>query len=103
MRRYTTQNKAGLIKACITNLNQIFDQVAAYTTYGEGCHRGKGPTIFELAYRNANTIGFPKAFINTLNLTVSHTMKYDPIQMDPLHEDLWTGLDKRKVHASGNI
>lgn len=103
MQRCITQKKVGLIKACITDLNQSVSQVAAYTTYGEGCHCGKGPTIFELVYHNADTIGSPKAFINTSNLAISHTMMYDLFQTDPLHDDPWTTFVKCKTNASGQV
>lgn len=70
MWRCTTQNKVGLIEGCVMDLNRSIGQVAVYTSYGEECRRGKGPTIFELAYLNAITIGSSKAFINVMNLAI---------------------------------
>lgn len=88
MRKCVTQKKVGLIKACVIDLNRGVGQVVAYMAYREGCHQGKRPTIFELAYQNVDMIGSPKAFLNMSNLAISHTMKYDLIQTKPLHGDL---------------
>lgn len=87
----------------MTDLNRAIGQIAAYTTYLEGCNRGKGPTIFELSFHNADTIGSPCAFLNAVNNTFSQTMKYGFHKTGALHSDLKTTSSKWKAPTSGHV
>lgn len=93
----------GLIEAYVTNPNRVVGQIFAYTTYTKGCNRGKGPTIFELAFWNVDIIGSPHAFLNASNMVLSQSMKYGFHSSDALHGDLKTTSVKRKSPTMGNV
>lgn len=90
MRKCITQKKVGLIEAYVIDQNYVVGQIVAYTTYIEGCNRGKGPTIFEMAFQNADIIGSPQAFLNASNMVLSQSMKYGFHSSDALHGNLKT-------------
>jgi hypothetical protein len=50
VRKCLSKRKVDLIEACEIDQNQAIAQIAAYTLYLNGAHRGKGPTLFELAF-----------------------------------------------------
>src|SRR5450759_5687996 len=60
MKASAMKKKVGLVEACQIDQNRAIGQIAAFTAYLEGRHRGKGPTIFELAFRSADAIGSMK-------------------------------------------
>lgn len=88
MRKCITQKKVGLIEAYVMDQNRAVGQIPTYTAYTEGCNRGKGPAILELAYQNADTIGYSQAFLAASNLALSSSMKYNFHRTEPLHGDL---------------
>ena len=93
----------GLVEACETDQNRAASQIAAYTGYLKGCHRGRGPTLFELAYRNADTIGSIKGYADASNLLLSAAPEFDLLRTTPLHGDLRTHSVKRKMSFSSGI
>src|SRR5450759_3755856 len=101
MKASAMKKKVGLVEACQINQNRAVGQIAAYTAYLEGRHRGKGPTIFELAFRSADVIGSTKAFEDASNLLLSNTAKYDLERTEGLNGYLKTKSQKRKGHAKG--
>ena len=98
-----TKKKVDLIEACEVDQNRAVAQIAAYTSYVNGVHRGKGPTLFELAFRSADTVGTPKKFVDATNLWVASSPQYDLGRTEPLPGDVRTTSRKRKGKASANI
>lgn len=96
MRRCQDRRKIGLLEACETDQNRAVLQISAYTGYLEGVHRGKGPTIWELALRSTDSIGSPKAYEEATNLLLTSTVKYDLFRSEPLNGDFRTKSVKRK-------
>lgn len=45
MKAWLMKKKVGLFEACGMDLNRAISQVAAYTAYQKGLHRGRRPTI----------------------------------------------------------
>jgi hypothetical protein len=70
MQKCQMVKKVGLIEACEMDMNRAVAQIAAYTSYLNGVHRGKGPTLFELAFRSADISGSPSRFIDATNLWI---------------------------------
>jgi hypothetical protein len=101
MKKYQMGKKVGLLEACKMDMNWAVSQIAAYTLYLNGVHRGKGPTLFALAFRSADISGFSAKFIDATNLWIgfkdylSHT--------GPLTGDVRTKSHKQKGNASANI
>lgn len=90
MTKWITRKKVGLIEACKLDQNCAVLQVFLYTRYLKGINRGRGPTVFEFAYRNADFSGSPKALLNTTNLALTHTISYNFCQIFPLNGDFKT-------------
>lgn len=78
-------------------------QITAFAAYQEGCHRGSGPTIFNLAYKNGDAMGSLDAFKKALNLLLSDHPKYDFYRSMQLHGDIRTSSMKRKGKALATI
>lgn len=74
-----------------------------FTAYRRGLTRGKGPTIFELAFRSADLAGSPKLFEDATNMFLSNVAAFDLERTTPLNGDLITKLLKRKGHATGKV
>ena len=98
-----TKKKVDLIEACEIDQNRAVAQIAAYTSYVNGVHRGKGPTLFELAFRSADTVGTPNKFVDATNFWVASSPQYDLGRTEPLPGNVPTTSHKRKGKASANI
>jgi hypothetical protein len=92
-----------LIKACEMDQNRAIAQIAAYTSYLNGAHQGKGPTLFELAFWSVDTVGSPTMFIEATNLWMGSLSSHDLCRSGPLSKDFQTKSQKRKGNASANI
>src|SRR5450759_2489436 len=103
MKASAMKKKVGLVEACQIDQNRAIGQIAAFTAYLEGRHRGKGPKIFELAFRSAVAIGSTKAFEDASNLLLSNAPTYDLERTGGSNGDLKTKSQKRKGHAKGTI
>lgn len=100
MKACAMKKKVGLIEACILDQNRAVTQIAAYTGYLEGIHRGKGPTIFELAFRSADRVGSTKQFEEASNNLLLNIKNYDLLRTAPLNGDLKTRSVKQKGFAT---
>jgi hypothetical protein len=103
MRKCYSQKKVGLLEACEMDQNRAVAQIVAYTSYLNGAHRQKGPTLFELAFRSADTIGTPSKFIEATNLWIGSSSQHNLCRTGPLAGDVRTKSQKRKGNASANI
>jgi hypothetical protein len=101
MQKCHSQKKVGLLEVCEMDQNRSVAQIAAYTSYLNGAHRGKGPTLFELAFRSADIVGTPTNFIYATNLWIESEHKLS--QTKPLTGDVRIKLQKQKVNASADI
>ena len=100
MKACAMKKKVGLIEACEMDQNRAVSQIAAYNGYLEGVNRGRGPTIFELAFQSADKIGSTVQFEEASNLLLSSIQGYDLLRSVPLNGDLRTTSKKRKGLAS---
>lgn len=103
MRRASGKKMVGLVEASEADQNRAACQIAAYTGYLKGCHRGKGPTLWELAYRNADTIGSLKGYADASNMLLSTAPEFDLHRTGPLHGDLRTHSVKRKMNFGSGV
>ncbi len=63
MRSSQGSKLVSLVEACKIDQNHAALQIGAYTAYYDGyIRRGRGPTIWELAFRHADSIGTLKAY-----------------------------------------
>jgi hypothetical protein len=83
-----SKRKVDLIEACEMDQNQAIAQTAAFTSYLNGAHREKGPTLFELAFWSADTVGSPIAFIKATNLWMGSSSSHDLSRSGPLSGDV---------------
>lgn len=103
MKAWSMKKKIRLFEACEMDQNRAIAQVGAYTTYRKGLARGKGPTIFELAFRNADQVGSPKLFEDATNMFSSNAAEFNLERTTPLNGDLITKLLKRRGHATSRV
>jgi hypothetical protein len=103
MQKASGKKMIGLVEACESDQNRAASQIAAYTAYLKGCHRGKGPTLWELAYRNADTIGSLKGYASASNMFLSNEPSFNLHRTGPLHGDLRTQSVKRKMNFGFGI
>src|SRR5450759_915660 len=103
MKGIAMKKKVGIIEACAMDQNRAVGQVAAYTAYLEGLHRGKGPTIFELAFRHTDLVGSSRAFKAASNLILENRGALNLFQTKSLNGDLKTSSQKWKGNATSSI
>ena len=97
MRASLSKKMVSLTEACEADSNRGALQIGAYDCYEKGLHRGTGPTVWELAFRSANSVGTTKSFIDASNVLFANSPMSDLYRTEPLNGDLRTKSVKRKI------
>lgn len=103
MKSCQMKKKIGLIEACKVNQNRAAGQIAVFIAYREGCYGEHGPILFELAYRNADSMRFLDAFEKTSNLLLESNENVEFYRKEALHGDITTTSPKQKEKASAVV